>query len=306
MGLDTALYLLYGSVILGGVTGILNCAVIYITNSTTYKNKVEYNTRKLKNEKKHKDELEKYNEELKKYCEEIKNLGLNDIEIIIKVIYDMWERIDGYMYYLPSDQKDYSGVERLYLYKKKYGVCRHFADDIAHRLNVINPKYNARVVTLDLDEVDNSAYYLPIKQKVIKNKVDIKDSKKVDDEYEKIKKVNRKIYGNHMVCLVDLKPNITLVVDPTNMNIGYIKNKHINYFEGDKSYKICKMGSYTFNGESFSKTIKDNFKLLFKNLISYEKLNEKYGPEAQEEALNCIKYIDLENDMDEKSKNKTI
>ena len=53
MGLDTALYLLYGSVILGGVTGILNCAVIYITNSTTYKNKVEYNTRKLKNEKKY-------------------------------------------------------------------------------------------------------------------------------------------------------------------------------------------------------------------------------------------------------------
>lgn len=218
----------------------------------------------------------------------------------------MWERIDGYMSCLPPDQNDYSGVERLYLHKNKYGVCRHFSDDIAHRLNAINPKYNARVVTLDLDEIDNSAYYLPIKQKVIKNKINIKDDEKVDEEYEKIKKMNRKIYGNHMVCLVDLQPNITLVVDPTNMHIGYIKNKHINYFEGVKDYKISKMGSYTFNGESFSKTIKDNFKLLFKNLISYEKLNERYGPEAQEDALDCIKYIDLENGKDEKSKNKII
>ena len=38
--------------------------------------------------------------------------------------------------------------------------------------------------------------------------------------------------------LGDLPNNITLIVDPTNTSIGYIRNKTVNYFECKTKYKI--------------------------------------------------------------------
>lgn len=270
------------------LTGIISLELILKKiKNTKYKLKSLYNNIKLESEKEYEAELKLYNEEIKRYAKYIKRLNLSDLEIIIKIIYDMWN-IYGYKDEF-IESKSYKGVDRLYLYKNKYGVCRHFADDMVYRLNEINPKYNARIITLEIDD-NEDGYYLPIKRK-----------KYIDDETnefiagkeeQQAGNKSNKEYGNHVACLVDLPNNVTLMVDPTNTSIGYIKNKTINYFECKTKYKINKNGTFIFNGNHFFKTVKDNLKLPVRNLTTYESLDEKYGKNMQEKALEHIKYID--------------
>lgn len=271
------------------LTGIISLEkILKKIKNTKYKLKSLYNNIKLESEEEYEDELKLYNEEIKKYAKYIKRLNLSDFEIIIKIIYDIWN-IYGYKDEC-IDSKFYKGVDRLYLYKNKYGVCRHFADDMVYRLNEINPKYNARIITLEIDD-NEDGYYLPIKRKKYN---DDETNELISDKEEQIDNKSRKNYGNHMACLVDLPNNITLIVDPTNTSIGYIRNKTINYFECKTKYKINKNGSYIFNGNHFFKTAKDNLKLPIRNLTTYKKIDEKYGKNMQEKALERIKYIDEE------------
>lgn len=198
------------------------------------------------------------------------------------------KKIGGYMKNLPNDSLDYEGVNRLYLYKHNYGVCRHFVDDMVHRLNEINPKYNARMVSLEFNGT-NSAYTLPIKRRFYFDDDKTKNDK--DKAKDKTKDIIN-VVGNHAVCLMDLSNGVTLMIDPTNLNIGYIKNKNINYFDSKTKYKINKLGSFILDGNKLSKTLKNNLELPFRSLMTYECLNERYGPLMQENALNHIKYID--------------
>ena len=69
-------------------------------------------------------------------------------------------------------------------------------------------------------------------------------------------------------------------------------NKNINYFDSKTKYKINKLGSFILDGNKLSKTLKNNLELPFRSLMTYECLNERYGPLMQENALNHIKYID--------------
>ena len=269
------------------LTGIISLEkILKKIRNTKYKLKSLYNNIKFENEKEYEDELKLYNEEIKKYAKYIKRLNLSDFEIIIKIIYDMWN-IYGYKDEC-IDSKFYKGVDRLYLYKHKYGVCRHFADDMVYRLNEINPKYNARIITLEIDD-NEDGYYLPIKRKKY---IDDETNELIYDKEEQIDNKSRKKYGNHMACLVDLPNNITLIVDPTNTSIGYIRNKTVNYFECKTKYKINKNGSFIFNGNHFFKTIKNNLKLPIRNLTTYKSLDKKYGKGMQEKALEHIKYVD--------------
>lgn len=277
---SVVLNVFYFSIVLGLSSGVGLVTFNLFSKNKKYNLKHECNYLKKRNEDKHKRELEEYNKEIKNYADYIRKLKLTDLEIAIKLIYDMWQKIDGYMENLPKDSLDYEGINRLYLYKYNYGVCRHFVDDMVHRLNEINPKYNARMVTLEFNGT-NAAYTLPIKRKFYFD----------DEKPEKNKDIINAV-GNHSVCLMDLSNGVTLMIDPTNLNIGYIKNKNINYFDSKTKYKINKLGSFILDGNKLSKTLKNNLELPFRSLMTYECLNERYGPLMQEDALNHIKYID--------------
>lgn len=277
---SVVLNVFYFSIVLGLSSGVGLVTFNLFSKNKKYNLKHECNYLKKRNEDKHKRELEEYNKEIKNYADYIRKLKLTDLEIAIKLIYDMWQKIDGYMKNLPKDSLDYEGINRLYLYKYNYGVCRHFVDDMVHRLNEINPKYNARMVTLEFNGT-NAAYTLPIKRKFYFD----------DEKPEKNKDIINAV-GNHSVCLMDLSNGVTLMIDPTNLNIGYIKNKNINYFDSKTKYKINKLGSFILDGNKLSKTLKNNLELPFRSLMTYECLNERYGHLMQEDALNHIKYID--------------
>ncbi len=277
---SVVLNVFYLSIVLGLSSGVGLVTFNLFSKNKKYNLKHECNYLKKRNEDKHKRELEEYNKEIRNYADYIRKLKLTDLEITIKLIYDMWQKIDGYMENLPKDSLDYEGINRLYLYKYNYGVCRHFVDDMVHRLNEINPKYNARMVTLEFNGT-NAAYTLPIKRKFYFD----------DEKPEKNKDIINAV-GNHSVCLMDLSNGVTLMIDPTNLNIGYVKNKNIAYFDSKTKYKINKLGSFILDGNKLSKTLKNNLELPFRNLMTYERLNERYGPLMQEDALNHIKYID--------------
>lgn len=278
----------YFSIVLGLSSGVGLVTFNLFSKNKKYNLKHKCNYLKKRNEYKHKRELEEYNKEIKNYADYIRKLKLTDLEIAIKLIYDMWQKIGGYMKNLPNDSLDYEGVNRLYLYKHNYGVCRHFVDDMVHRLNEINPKYNARMVSLEFNGT-NSAYTLPIKRRFYFDDDKTKNDK--DKAKDKTKDIIN-VVGNHAVCLMDLSNGVTLMIDPTNLNIGYIKNKNINYFDSKTKYKINKLGSFILDGNKLSKTLKNNLELPFRSLMTYECLNERYGPLMQENALNHIKYID--------------
>ena len=108
-----------------------------LNNKTREKNAIEYE-----------EEIENYNNTITKYAEEIKKMDLTDIQIIMKVVSDMWENINGY----GNPQKDITGYYRLDMANEGVGVCRNMADDVTAKLNAINPEYNARNMVCYIDE----------------------------------------------------------------------------------------------------------------------------------------------------------
>ena len=98
---------------------------------------------KIRNGKIYEKEIKEYNKEIKDYANKTKKMNLSDIATIMKVTNDMWENI--YAYGKPT--MDVDGYLALDMKKDGIGVCRNMADDIANKLNKINPDYNARLVT---------------------------------------------------------------------------------------------------------------------------------------------------------------
>ena len=74
-------------------------------------------------EAKYEDVLDEYNNEIDEYAKYINGLGLNDLEVIVKVMNDMWSNIEGYKN--PDETYDSIGFNRLALYNDGYGICRN-------------------------------------------------------------------------------------------------------------------------------------------------------------------------------------
>lgn len=104
---------------------------------------------KRENEIEYSDELEEYNQHIKEYAKEIQSLNLTDTQIFVKLMYDLWENIEGYK---TPEKYDGFGIFRLAVEEEKVGVCRNFADDLVAKLNAINPDYNARNLTVYLSK----------------------------------------------------------------------------------------------------------------------------------------------------------
>lgn len=254
---------------------------------------------------KYEKEIEDYNENVDKYAEKVKKMQLNDLQIIMKVMDDMWNNIQGY----GVPQKDIFGYMELDLATKDgYGVCRNMASDIAKKLNQINPKYNARTINVTI--VAEGNYYLAdietkelgLNENPEENAIGINEN--IEERKDTILETGRevgkeilgKVLGNHMVTLIDIpEKDIILVADPTNPSIGLYKNGKIKMFNSDKEYVTNEVSTTLYKGYDGLETVED-FVDSFTNDKSYEKLKEKYGVEQQNEALEYVRNLEKEKE----------
>lgn len=211
----------------------ITCGYVAAVLSSSYDDIIEENSVTYS------EEINEYDIEIKKYADYINSLNLSDLEIIMKVMNDMWSNIDGYK---NPGEYDAIGYHRLALYMDGYGVCRNMADDFTARMNAINADYEAcnMFVYLNDAEINDIQRTILTENDTItensdtdnqkedssnkENSSDIEDSSNVDYETEFIKNTT----GNHMVSCVKLKDeDILLIVDPTNPSIGVLKNGQI-------------------------------------------------------------------------------
>lgn len=235
------------------------------------------------NENKYSNELDEYDKEVKKYADYINSLGLTDLEIIVKVINDMWTNIEGYKN--PGDN-DVLGYHRLSIYVAGYGVCRNMADDFTARMNAINPEYEACNLNVYIDG-----------EKVVVNNTErniINDNETVNNNDDENVDSNElsfgdKLVGNHLVTCIKLKKeNVLLIVDPTNPSIGLLKNGEIYMFsDGIDSIDIRTLGGSTLGMSNFMDYM-DRVLESYHTDANYNELNKKYNIEAQNEVLEDI------------------
>ena len=231
-------------------------------------------------------QIEHYNKKIEQYAKEIKAMNLTDIQLFMKLMKDLWNEIDGYKF----PEKEITGFLRVTLDEEGVGVCRNFADDLTAKLNLINPKYNARNIVVFME--DGKYKIANIKRNIIK------DDKTVVGQ-EGISKLDfNDIPGNHMVTAVDIKEkNITLVLDPTNPGIGVFRDGKIYLFsrKDRKGIETRQFHQLVYEGlESAANVEWTEIKSFFSSKYSLEELEKLYGIEAQNKALEELEEIEDE------------
>ncbi len=262
----------------------------------------------------YKDEIKAYNEKIENYASEVNKYAFNDVQIFSKVMDDMWKGIKGYA----EPEKDIHGFLELDLATEEgYGVCRNMANDVAKKLNQINPKYNARVMTVKMGE---EGYYeiADIDRTVLQTNETVAGNEKTDEEQEVsgVQKAISDFVGNHMVTLVDVpEDNLTLVLDPTNPGIGiYINGKIImlnSAKENGLEYESKEYITAIFARDGIDGVLdvaSEYMKSFQKPNLSFEEILAKYGLEAQNLALQEVRSRAIINEVvdiaSEKSKNE--
>lgn len=181
------------------------------------------------------------------------------------------------------------------------GVCRNMADDIVHKLNAINSDYNARMFIVkakpgDIDTPDiQTNTDGTISEKA--NKFDTTPILNIVYELQTITQNDDilNVLGDHAVVAVDLKKeNITLIIDPTNICLGVFKDGKITIFNSlDKKqpYTIYRtpLDDFAYRGLQSLEVPSEYAKSFLNPFVSIDQLNEKYGVEAQQEALKSAK-----------------
>lgn len=240
-------------------------------------------------------DIEQYNNKINKYANEINEMNLTDVQVFMKVMDDMWGSIKGYK----TPELNLSGFYELDLATEEgYGVCRNMASDVAKKLNAINPEYNARVIPVGMGDT----YYqiANITRTVLQENETVSEHE--GEETETSPDILAKIFGNHMVTLVDVKEdNLTLVLDPTNPGIGIYKDGDIimlnpvhDATSDDKIEYEAKeyTSAVIIRGEGMQgvvDTIKDYFSTYEDANLTFEQIEEKYGLEAQNTALDEVR-----------------
>ena len=233
-------------------------------------------------------EIKENNKHIKEYANEVNELKLNDLEIIMKVMNDIWGDIDGY-----GKAEDLPiGYYRLAFQEEGKGVCTSFSDEFSARINAINSKYNARniVVNLKKSEADNLET-CDIEQHILDNNI---EDVKIKSE---IGSIEDTIFGNHMVSLVDIPgKDLTLMVDVTNLLIGIFKNGNI-YVLNNNSVELMSY-CYLMNDICLPDGSSNYIYLLANKEIDNdlaEEVSNEYGIEEQEKALEYVKKIENAN-----------
>ena len=175
------------------------------------------------------------------------------------------------------------------------------ASDVAKKLNAINPEYNARIIVV---KMGNSGSYqiANIDKNIIQTNIDeniIKTNSTVVAPNEENKKEIKlkNIFGNHVVTLVDLNQyNLTLVLDPTNPGIGIYKNGQIIMLNSAdenglkfESKEYVSAVFYKGGIDGITNTIGDYIQSYKNPKLSLEEIEEKFGLEAQNKALDEVR-----------------
>lgn len=229
--------------------------------------------------------LESYDESIEEYAKYINALQLDDLEIIVKVMDDMWNSIEGYS----LDVEGYTNelaYNRLALYTLGYGNCKHMADDFTARMNAINPAYKAYNMIVYLEEValNNIERSEP-------NFEEAPSPIQEENAFEEaLLELLKHTSGNHVVSCITLpNTNIKLVVDPTNPSIGLFRNgKVVTLTENriaDMDITVSNIGIKMSEKDELVAYLRDYFSsyLPFTNL---QNLISKYGTAAQNETLS--------------------
>lgn len=255
---------------------------------------------KAENRIEYAEELEKYDARISEYANEVNSMNLTHTQVFMKLMSDMWQEIDGY----GEETIDVTGLLRLSLQENGQGVCRHFADDITAKLNAINPEYNARNLAVYMEEGN---YRLAnIERNIIQSNNTVAGSEEIEQEQDGFDWT--KVIGNHAVTVVDIPgENLSLVLDPTNPGIGVFKNGEIYMFSTPDGKGITpkSIGQFFMNGAE------GNFDLGMTSVKSFlntdksiEELNEIYGTEAQNEALEYLESFEVNKTKDNSFDNK--
>ena len=235
------------------------------------------------NSKVYQSEIKDYDEEIKTYAEHINSMNLSDLEIIMKVMNDMWNSID--VYKIP-DMYDAIGYPRLALYMDGYGVCRNMADDFTARMNAINPNYEACNLNVYLKEAEINN----IRRTTLVNYNSIADNSEQEENIDYKSEIISNLTGNHMVSCVKLKEDdVLLIVDPTNPSIGVLKNGEITMLSNQmmKGIKIKPVGNLMLGSDNRKEYLKKLTESLF-TAGDINTLKEKYGITSQNETLEEI------------------
>ncbi len=235
------------------------------------------------NSKVYQSEIKDYDEEIKIYAEHINSMNLSDLEIIMKVMNDMWNSIDGYK---TPDMYDAIGYPRLALYMDGYGVCRNMADDFTARMNAINPNYEACNLNVYLKEAEINN----IRRTTLVNYNIIADNSEQEENIDYKSEIISNLTGNHMVSCVKLKEDdVLLIVDPTNPSIGVLKNGEITMLSNQmmKGIKIKPVGNLMLGSDNRKEYLKKLTESLF-TAGDINTLKEKYGITSQNEILEEI------------------
>ena len=235
------------------------------------------------NSKVYQSEIKDYDEEIKTYAEHINSMNLSDLEIIMKVMNDMWNSIDGYK---TPDMYDAIGYPRLALYMDGYGVCRNMADDFTARMNAINPNYEACNLNVYLKEAEINN----IRRTTLVNYNSIADNSEQEENIDYKTEIISNLTGNHMVSCIKLKEDdVLLIVDPTNPSIGVLKNGEITMLSNQmmKGIKIKPVGNLMLGSDNRKEYLKKLTESLF-TAGDINTLKEKYGITSQNETLEEI------------------
>lgn len=235
------------------------------------------------NSKVYQREIKDYDEEIKTYAEHINSMNLSDLEIIMKVMNDMWNSIDGYK---TPDMYDAIGYPRLALYMDGYGVCRNMADDFTARMNAINPNYEACNLNVYLKEAEINN----IRRTTLVNYNTIADNSEQEENIDYKSEIISNLTGNHMVSCIKLKEDdVLLIVDPTNPSIGVLKNGEITMLSNQmmKGIKIKPVGNLMLGSDNRKEYLKKLTESLF-TAGDINTLKEKYGITSQNETLEEI------------------
>lgn len=282
--------LLYSTAIIGG-TSTLAIAGTTIAQHEAIKNE---------NYHKYEDVINEYEGKIEKYAEHIKAMNLTDLETFVKLEDDIHKSILGYAnprldiegYYGVDIGQDLNGT----------GVCRNMADDMARKLNAINPDYNARMITVkaygDASEISDVNRYKWSSDESKKDRFATDTA--IRNAVFRINHITHdnsvfNVLANHAVVAVDLKDkNTTLIIDPTSTFIGVFKDGNITLF--GSMGKVNPWNMYRTPLDDFayrgldSLALPDEYIKSFLNpFTTIDELNAEYGIDAQNAALASVK-----------------
>lgn len=230
--------------------------------------------------------ISEYESYVDDYLKSTDFLCLSDLEIFMKLMqYEHQEMI------YDTPEPEIIGYYRVQMLDGK-GVCRNIADDLAYRLNLINPEYNAKMICV------NSSYGNWIKNddemQINPNYPFIDEEKDKDTLISKgLEEIKKRTFPNHAVTMVNIPgEDYALILDPTNSGIGVMYNGKIDMFNSDsENYYVTELFNAFFMGYDVEFSIKlEKLKSYFTN-HSLEELNELYGLDTQNETIKKLNLL---------------